>query len=565
MELDSEIKALQKDLHKERRRRERDLFNRLWSIKHDAEFVSRVADALDLPLVANLRCGAWYTAPRQTRATCYFKSTDGHTGQWGFSLKRHNLGLVNVIVKSGGCIIVDSTRSGKTMPDALSKTIPIWCAVLNRASALSHPGSGVDRVEGSDSLVTPERLVSRSEHEQMDSRVDLWAKALVESDLSVPRLDGSLRPFFVTTDTDLDELAEEIATGVAQDPPGRPTTGPEGNGGPSSDRPSFIPVILLSASHAPSQADPSPSSSTLDNRGLDYDYVQGSGDDEENWSQGLTPSLFWDPEYHDRILGAGRGVEIEGVVREVVSRTRDITKAGKEEEGEDGRKEVVPTNGREEREVGRTGIFLGVVPLSKGAQEEWEKDVMGRYGLVVQCDGVGSSVEEAVAQIRERHEVRLVRLGFKQGKAGAGPFGHFLPVILNALISRLCRGDPSQDGVEVEVGSTKILLCDMTGHDLAPSLAVALLSACFGPGPDRRFLSDDQDRWAHQAQLDKDQVRRRLQWVMGEEAVESNKAGPARTFLNRVNGEVLAVGRRADYESRDPMYDTAAALQNATI
>ncbi|KAE8229711.1 hypothetical protein CF326_g5313 [Tilletia indica] len=556
MELDSEIKAFQKDLHKERRRRERDLFNRLWSIKHDAEFVSKVADALDLPLVANLRCGAWYTAPRQTRATCYFKSTDGHTGQWGFSLKRHNLGLVNVIVKSGGCIIVDSTRSGKTMPDALSKTIPIWCAVLNRASALSHPGSGADRVEVFDSLVTPERLVSRSEHEQMDSRVESWAKTLMDSDLSVPRLNGSLRPFFVTTDTDLDEFVEEIATGAAQDPPGRPRTGPEGNGGPSSDRPSFIPVILLSASHAPSQADPSPSSSTLDNRGLDYDYVQGSGDDEENWSQGLTPSLFWDPEYHDRILGAGRGVEIEGVVREVVSRTRDITKAGKEEEGEDGRKEVVPTNGREEREVGRTGIFLGVVPLSKGAQEEWEKDVMGRYGLVVQCDGVGSSVEEAVAQIRERDEVRLVRLGFKQGKAGAGPFGHFLPVILNALISRLCRGDPSQG---VAVGSTKILLCDMTGRDLAPSLAVALLSACFGPGPDRRFLSDDQERWAHQAQLDKDQVRRRLQWVMGEEAVESNKAGPARTFLNRVNGEVLAVGRRADYESRDPMYDTATA------
>ncbi|KAE8210329.1 hypothetical protein CF327_g5777 [Tilletia walkeri] len=437
------------------------------------------------------------------------------------------------------CIIVDSTRSGKTMPDALSKTIPIWCAVLNRASALSHPESGADRVKDSDSLVTPERLVSRSEHEQMDSRVDLWAKALMESDLSVPRLHGSLRPFFVTTDTDLDGLAEEISASKAQEPPGRPRTG------------SFIPVILLSASHAPSQADLSSSSPRLDNRGLDYDYVQGSGDDEENWSEGLTPFLFWDPECHDRILGAGRGVEIEGVVREVVSRTQDTRKAGKQE---DGRKEVVPTNGREEREVGRTGIFLGVVPPSKGAQEEWEKDVMGRYGLVVQCDGVGS-VEEAVAQIRERDEVRLVRLGFKQGKAGAGPFGHFLPVILNALISRLCRGDSRQDdGVEVEVGSTKILLCDMTGHDLAPSLAVALLSACFGPGPDRRFLSDDQERWAHQAQLDKDQVRRRLQWVMEGEAVESNKAGPARTFLNRVNGEVLKVGRRADYESRDPMY-----------
>ena len=29
-------------------------------------------------------------------------------------------------------ILVDSTRRGKRMPDALSKTVPIWCAVINR-------------------------------------------------------------------------------------------------------------------------------------------------------------------------------------------------------------------------------------------------------------------------------------------------------------------------------------------------------------------------------------------------------------------------------------------------
>src|SRR5690554_6419149 len=31
------------------------------------------------------------------------------------------------------CIIVDSTRKGKRVPDALSKTIPIWCATINNA------------------------------------------------------------------------------------------------------------------------------------------------------------------------------------------------------------------------------------------------------------------------------------------------------------------------------------------------------------------------------------------------------------------------------------------------
>lgn len=33
---------------------------------------------------------------------------------------------------TGRGILVDSTRRGKRMPDALSKTVPIWCGVINR-------------------------------------------------------------------------------------------------------------------------------------------------------------------------------------------------------------------------------------------------------------------------------------------------------------------------------------------------------------------------------------------------------------------------------------------------
>jgi len=33
---------------------------------------------------------------------------------------------------TGRAILVDSTRRGKRMPDALSKTVPIWCGVINR-------------------------------------------------------------------------------------------------------------------------------------------------------------------------------------------------------------------------------------------------------------------------------------------------------------------------------------------------------------------------------------------------------------------------------------------------
>jgi len=49
------------------------------------------------------------------------------------------------------------------MPDALSKTVPIWCCVLNRAmfpEAGPHP------------LYTPPQAVSPSEHSQIEKRID---------------------------------------------------------------------------------------------------------------------------------------------------------------------------------------------------------------------------------------------------------------------------------------------------------------------------------------------------------------------------------------------------------
>ena len=112
--------------------------NRLRSIQSDASFVQQVADDYDLPLVANERCGSWYIPPDAKAGSAYFKSTDGHTGQWDFSFRRLNLQILPVAREHGGrvtffpnrvsglvfmpdhvspdrcrCIIVDSTRRGK--------------------------------------------------------------------------------------------------------------------------------------------------------------------------------------------------------------------------------------------------------------------------------------------------------------------------------------------------------------------------------------------------------------------------------------------------------------------
>lgn len=79
------------------RRCTRTLKNRLRSIRQDANFVLSVAKAYDIPLVANSRAGEWYVDPARTKASVYFKSTDGHTWQWGFSTRRLNLKLLETI------------------------------------------------------------------------------------------------------------------------------------------------------------------------------------------------------------------------------------------------------------------------------------------------------------------------------------------------------------------------------------------------------------------------------------------------------------------------------------
>lgn len=79
--------------------------NRLRSICEDAGFVEGVAAGPGgggRPLVANERCGSWYIRPELKGASAYFKSTDGHTGQWKFSTRRLNLHLLPVIEKYDG-------------------------------------------------------------------------------------------------------------------------------------------------------------------------------------------------------------------------------------------------------------------------------------------------------------------------------------------------------------------------------------------------------------------------------------------------------------------------------
>lgn len=138
------------------------------------------------------------------------------------------------------------------MPDALSKTVPIWCAVWNRVL--------FPEVLEAHTLHTPPHCVSPSEHAQIEQRLDGFVCKIKELELNLTELRKKItkpmRPMWTTRDS---SFLEE-----------RPNY--EG----------FHPVILCTASRRVHGTEVS-----------EGGYIQGAGDDSEGWSHGLTANIFW--------------------------------------------------------------------------------------------------------------------------------------------------------------------------------------------------------------------------------------------------------------------------------
>jgi tRNA A64-2'-O-ribosylphosphate transferase len=136
------------------------------------------------------------------------------------------------------------------MPDALSKTIPIWCAVLNQT------------LFGQRLFFTPPNVVSESEHSQIESKIDQFTNLFNETGFDIGGLKSKLtlplRPIWVTPDGYLPDSRPEFCE--------------------------FYPVVLCTASRMVQDG-------TESRQG--YTYVQGAADDHEMWAELLTPQILW--------------------------------------------------------------------------------------------------------------------------------------------------------------------------------------------------------------------------------------------------------------------------------
>ncbi|KAM5543053.1 hypothetical protein V8D89_003437 [Ganoderma adspersum] len=429
-----------------------DIFNRIHSVKEDVGFVVQVHRAYpELPILPNLRCGAWYVDPAiATPEPAYYKSTDGHFGNWNFNLRRPNLHLLPYIIDKHGLVLVDSTRAGKRIPDALSKTVPIWCAVINRAMVLLHPEKEHWDVE----LYCPPGMVSEQERSQIIPRLDGWARGLVTSAYTLPDLPLPLRPLWITPATSIFPRL------------------------PTQEHAKYLPIICVSASKQVHDG--------VERRLNGFSYVQGSGDDHELWGMGLTPSLFW--KHRDGLLNTARE-ELPRVVEEIVQQS----KVG--QHGAAWRTHPTPVT------VTSGWLFIGSVPdmpsdvanTLSGADGPVSFVIVSADAPLPQSDrDNGTELEQPQPQ-KDPH---ILRLKLAEGKKDQLAFLQtVLPAATRFIKARLARGDA-------------ICVCCGTGKDASVGIALAALQLFFD---DRGALLEPG---AAGSTATKDSIRTRLQWII---------------------------------------------------
>lgn len=163
------------------------------------------------------------------------------------------------------------------MPDALSKTVPIWIAVLNHLLFPDIPEAA--------NLSTPEDVVSRSEHAQIEARISSFVKDAqsLKLDLSHLRdlLDGKpLEPLWMTPESNLPEA--------------------------SLDRSDVNLIVLCTASGR-----------TSSERRIS-EYVQGAADDSEAWACGLQAKVFW---RNEKLLLEASEEELPELIRSLMEQS----------------------------------------------------------------------------------------------------------------------------------------------------------------------------------------------------------------------------------------------------
>lgn len=472
-----DYKEILKDLRKE----SHSVKARLQSIIYDHLFVSQFATEC---LVANERCGSWYLNDLKSIHSAYFKSTDGHTGEWKFSMRRLNFHLLPLLAQFSNLVLVDSTRKGKLMSDALLKTVPIWCAVLNYImfegddpeELINGSCDFFQQLKDNNWLLTPEEMVSRSEHASIVRTIPIHARSLKQLGLiskdSLLRKLGKKRPILPLW---ISPGRHHRTLGLHHD---------------------AFTVCCLTASYKMTPGFVPP------DWNYPFPYVQGAGDDHELWASkdicagNLTPLLFWTiiiPERRDlfRITDDRNNIYSWLSEEELIKRMNLIYEEAQNLEQ--------PLEfGLNITQLGKTGLTIGAIL----------RDVL--FCQLTQMDNYSMAIvlseSHRIVDIPASDSISILNFQVQSSKKGAKKLREILPQILDSVRSM-------QD-------QNILIACD-SGTDLSVAVALGLL--CLNYDLDWRLLEK-------LPKVNKDVVKQHLALIS-----EYCRVNPSRNTLQSLN------------------------------
>ena len=171
-------------------------------------------------------------------------------------------------------------------------------------------------------------------------------------------------------------------------------------------------------------------------------YIQGAGDDSENWSRGLTPSIFW--KHKEQLLRATEGDLIDIISRLLQTDTR------------------LSTICHGAVKIGSTNLYLGNIP---------ENVCTDSYDGIIVCTNENSpSIVQTTpaSEAGSKDPMKYLHLPCGDGKLGS-----------RALRSHLPRVPPFIASLPTSSHPPKILFASSAGKDLAVGVALTALCLFF--------------------------------------------------------------------------------------
>ena len=332
------------------------------------------------------------------------------------------------------------------MPDSLSKTIPIWCSVINQFLFPDKPDC--------HKLYTSPQIISDTEHAQISSLLPTFLAALQALRIPLPelrlRVSKPLRPFWITPDSHLSPT-----TTVFED---------------------FHPVICCTVSRRVSGGELS-----------EGGYIQGAGDDTENWAYGLTPPVFW---ANGQLLLSTSEENMPELIETLVHQNSAVY---------GGVRCVKPT----------TSIFVGSLSAVPTIADTPTITLLSKI------------TEESTWLVTKTN----LEVGLGPHKLGSRSLRTALPTIVGFAENVLLQAD-----TEASPGTAPSIIvgCE-SGRDLAIGVALALLCLFFDDGGGLQ-----KSKTSH-ADVDKNFIRRRLGWI----STSMPDANPSRATLQSVNSYLM--------------------------